>query len=137
MKLFFFLIILIFLGSCSFDNKSGIWNNENSVTSKDDNIFQDFKKISSYNEQFNKIIPINPTFNFRIKEPYQNLSWHDVLFDKHNNVKNLKYNNSNELIFKSKRLTKHRTNDQALFDENNYILNDEQGNIIVYSINEC
>ena len=136
MKLFFFLIILIFLGSCSFDNKSGIWNNENSATSKDDNIFKDFKKISSYNEEFNKIISINPTFNFRIKRPYQNNSWHDVFFDKNNNVKNLKYKNSNELIFKSKRLTKHRINNQTLFDDNNYILNDEQGNIIVYPINE-
>ena len=136
MKLFFFLIILISFVNCSFDNKSGIWNNENSPSSRDDNIFEDFKKISSSNDRFKKTISINPEFNFLIKGPQQNVSWHDIHFDKHNNVKNLKYNNSNELIFKSKKLTKYQVNNKTLFNDNNYILNDEKGNIISYSINE-
>ena len=55
-------------------------------------------------------------------------------FNKHNNIKNLKYENSNKIIFKSKRLTKHKINSKILFEDDNLILNDEQGNIIVYSI---
>ena len=32
MKLYFILIIFFFLNNCSFDNKTGIWNNEKNVT---------------------------------------------------------------------------------------------------------
>ena len=46
MKLFHALIILIFFQNCSFDNKSGIWKNENIKTKKNDDIFKEFKKIS-------------------------------------------------------------------------------------------
>ena len=34
MKLFYILIFSILLQSCSFDNKSGIWKNENEVLVK-------------------------------------------------------------------------------------------------------
>ena len=44
MKLFSALIILFFFVSCSFDNKSGIWNN-NSTLDENDILFKDFKKF--------------------------------------------------------------------------------------------
>ncbi len=134
MRVIFFLVILIFFVSCSFDNKSGIWNNKNSDISQYDIIFKDFKKISSSKGEFNKVIEINSAFNFKITRASQNTSWEDFSFNKHNNIKNLKYENSNKIIFKSKRLTKHKINSKILFEDDNHILNDEQGNIIVYSI---
>ena len=48
MKLFSALIILFFFVSCSFDNKSGIWNN-NSTLDENDILFKDFKDISHKN----------------------------------------------------------------------------------------
>ena len=47
MKLFFLLIIFILLNSCSFDDKTGIWKNEQKNLEKKKKIFKDFKKISS------------------------------------------------------------------------------------------
>ena len=44
MKLFYLLIVLFILNSCSFDDKSGIWQNENQVSKKEDFVFKDFKK---------------------------------------------------------------------------------------------
>ena len=45
-KLFGFLIISLFLQNCSFDNKTGIWKNENNASNKDKNLFEEFEKLS-------------------------------------------------------------------------------------------
>ena len=47
MKFFIIFFTLIFLAGCSFDNKSGIWKNNNNITKKDKDIFSDFKTLSS------------------------------------------------------------------------------------------
>ena len=69
MKLFYALIILIFFQNCSFDNKTGIWKNENIKIKKNDDIFKEFKKISKSSDSFNKIIPVKKKFTFRINSP--------------------------------------------------------------------
>ena len=66
MKLFYVLIILIFFQNCSFDNKTGIWKNENIKIKKNDDIFKEFKKISKSSDAFNKIIHVKKNFTFRI-----------------------------------------------------------------------
>ena len=64
MKFFYTFVILFFLNNCSFDNKSGIWKNENSISNNEDtNIFKDFKKISSSREQYAENISIKPARN--------------------------------------------------------------------------
>ena len=60
----------------------------------------------------------------------------DFFYGKNNNIKNLKYSNKNKLDFKSKKLTKHKINKYLLFENNNLILNDRKGNIIIYSIDK-
>ena len=59
MNFFYFFVILIFFASCSFDDKSGIWNNSGIITNDDKNQFKDFKKISSSNNFFDKVIPFD------------------------------------------------------------------------------
>tara|TARA_B100001057_G_scaffold484624_1_gene562962 strand:+ start:894 stop:2222 length:1329 start_codon:yes stop_codon:yes gene_type:complete len=137
MKLFSFLVILSFLNSCSFDNKSGIWNNENvTANNKNDNFLTDFKKISSSNEIFNEIKKIDDSFIFNIDKPYNNTSWKDIFYNNNNNTKNFKYDNLNQVIFKSKKLTKYNANNYILVENNNLFLTDKKGYLIVYSINE-
>ena len=33
-KIFYFIIIIIFINSCSFDNKTGIWQGSDQITKK-------------------------------------------------------------------------------------------------------
>ena len=66
MKLFNILIILIFCQNCSFDNKTGIWKNENIVSQKDNNIFQEFETLSLTKVEFNEIIPLSTNFKFKL-----------------------------------------------------------------------
>ena len=53
------LINFNFFKSCSFDNKTGIWKNENTIK-KEKDIFKDFKKLSSkkflMNNTYKKIL---------------------------------------------------------------------------------
>ena len=38
MKLFYVVLIILFYSHCSFDSKTGIWNNEKQATLKEKNI---------------------------------------------------------------------------------------------------
>ena len=79
MKLFFALIILFLLNSCSFDNKSGIWENKN-ISSYEKNIFKEFKEISNTEEIYNITIPISEKYIFSLTQPIKNNSWNDIYF---------------------------------------------------------
>jgi len=136
MKLFYALIILITFQNCSFDNKTGIWKNEDKITNKEDDLFAEFKTLTSENESFNKIIQLNE--NLKLTKPvFQNNSdWKDIYFDNSNNLPNFKYNNLNQIVFKSKKITNHNINNFLLFEENNLITTDKKGNIIIFSIKD-
>ena len=134
MKLFYLLIVLFILNSCSFDDKSGIWQNENQVSKKEDFVFKDFKKISSSNSNFDKIIPIDEKLKIKIDKPISNYSWKDNFYNDGNNSKNFKYSDINKIVLKTKKLTKYPINEYILFENNNLFVNDKNGNIIIYSL---
>ncbi len=127
-------VILLLLINCSFDKKSGVWKNESDQAKNENIIFKDFKTISSTYKLFDENIPIDEKFRFKLKNPLNNSEWKDIFFNDSNNYENLKYNNQNQIIFKSSKLTKYDVNKSILFEENNLIFSDKKGNIIVFSI---
>ena len=135
MKLFYVLIILTIFCGCSFDNKSGIWDNSN-ISDKENKLFKDFKEVSISSDQFNEIITIKDNYKFKLSPPIKNLEWKDFFYNQYNNSKNFNYNTNNKSIFKSNKLSKFNTKKYILIENNNLILNDFKGNIIIYSINE-
>ena len=135
MKFINTIIILIFLVSCSFDDKSGIWNNENSI-SKNNNEFKEFKTLSSSSITFNEIIPIKKQLNLKIEKRVNNYDWSDIFYNQSNNLKNFNYQETNNLILKSKKISKYQINNFLLYSQKNLILSDEKGNIFIYSINK-
>ena len=135
MKLFYVLIILFFFNNCSFDDKTGIWKNDNSIENKDDSPFKDFKTISNSKEIFGKVISLDKNHIFRLSKPMKNKNWKEINYNNSNNFQNIQYNNNKQLIFQSKKLTKHKVG-ELLFDKDNLILSDKKGNLIIYSVNE-
>ena len=135
MKIFYILFILFLLPHCSFDNKTGIWKNENNI-SKKDNIFKEFKSIDSLREPFDKIVQIDPNFKFSINNKINNLEWKDVFYNETNNFDNFNYNNLNKLISSSKKISRYKVNNYLLFENKNLLINDQKGNLIIYSIEE-
>ena len=136
MKLFYVLIILILFQNCSFDNKSGIWKSEdrNNVTEND--VFKEFNTLSTLSDSFNETIPFNNKLAFKLSAPINNIKWNDIFYDQSNNFKNFIYSDSNEIIFKSKKITKYQVNNFILFEKDNLILSDLKGNVIIFSIKE-
>ena len=139
MKLFFLLILILFLNNCSFDNKTGIWKNEEIIINTDndnkDKPFEGFEKISKISNTFDRVVvALNTDLN--LPTPKTNLLWNDIFYSKTNNSLNFKYNETNKLLYKSKKISKHKINEYLLFEEENLITSDIKGNLIVYSIKE-
>ena len=135
MKLFFVSIILLFFYSCSFDDKTGIWKNEN-ISKEKDNIFKDFEKLSIDTEVFNKTIIGDKEYKFSISKRISNSTWSDIFFNENNNFKNFEYENLNEISYKSKKLSKYNLNQHILYDNDNIITSDINGNLIINSLIE-
>tara|TARA_E500000178_G_scaffold287785_1_gene290173 strand:+ start:1379 stop:2704 length:1326 start_codon:yes stop_codon:yes gene_type:complete len=136
MKLIYSVVILLFLNNCSFDNKTGIWNNANESFDEKNDLFKDFKTLSTNNSSFNKVVKIKENFQFKLAKPINNKNWKDIFFDSSNNYKNFNYNGFNQLVFKSKKLTGSIVNEFILFEKDNLIFSDQKGNIILYSVEE-
>ena len=134
MKTLFLILIFFITQSCSFDNKSGIWNNENVISDKEIDSFNEFKKLSSVNKVFNENIPVKKDFNFELIQILKNQDWSDIFYDSTNNLKNFSFNETNNLTFKSKKLTRNRINNYILYKDQKIVAWDEEGNIIIFSI---
>ena len=130
------VLFCILLTNCSFDNKTGIWQNSNITISKNEDKFKDFKTLYSKQKLFDSLIIPPSNLKISIDKPVVNLKWNDEFFKENNNLDNFSYKNENKIIFKSKKLTKYITGEKILYDGSNLILNDEKGNITVYSIDK-
>ena len=134
MRLFAILIFFLLFNACSFDDKTGIWQNLNNPIQKKNNVFNEFKTLSSSAQIFDKIIYADPSFKFNLQNEIANLSWKDKFFNQSNNSYHLKYIGNNKLIQKSKKISRHKLNNFLLVENDNVIFNDERGNIFVHSL---
>ena len=134
MKLVLSILILFFTYNCSFDSKTGIWNTNESLSSKKNSKFENFKKLTINQKVFDEEIELKKNFSFELPDQVNNKKWKDIYYSQSNNFTNFSYNNQKKLLFKSKKLTKSEIINNLLFDENNLILCDVDGNILVFSM---
>ncbi len=134
-NIFFIFIFVFFLTSCSFDNKSGIWQSENETSQKkiSKGVFDEFKKFNSTNNSFNKIVLLDKDFKFQLTKARKNKNWKDIFFNKNNNLNNFTYNNKFKLERKSKKISKYEINQNILYENGNFITSDSIGNLLIYS----
>ena len=98
-------------------------------------MLKDFEKLSSPNKLFDRIIKVDKRFKFDLPETENNSEWH-IFFHKTNNIPNLSYSGIEKISFKSKKITRYNVNEYILYEDDNLILSDERGNLIIYSILE-
>lgn len=135
MKFFYFFLILVLLQNCSFDDKSGIWNNSSNIISNKEKNFKDFEKIVYDNEIFfNQTKILDKKFKFILTSPKSTNIWNNFYYDKSNNFDNFSYTDNNQLIFQSGKVSRHEVSNDILFIKNLLITSDSKGNIIVYSL---
>ncbi len=136
MRILLILLFSILFTNCSFDKKSGIWKSEGIISKKEIESLKEFKTLSALDQTFKKISKIDNNFQFNLYNPIESSKWNDIYYDLTNNFKNFKYDEKNEIIFKSKKLSKYRIKDPILFQDNHIISSDQKGNLIVFSIKE-
>ncbi len=134
MKIFFIYLFFILFNNCSFDNKSGIWKNENNIDKNQNDTLRQFKNVSSSIDPFTEIIEIKNNYEFKISEKINPISWKQIYLNQNNNLNNFEYNNLNELIFKSKKISKYKVSDHILYEDGNIINSDLKGNINIFSV---
>ncbi len=128
-----FLIVILFY-SCSFDNKSGIWKNENLITKDNNDSFKEFKRLSITYSPFNKIVNIKKNFKFEAPALINAIEWNDIFLSDNNNLLNLKYSNLNKQNFRSKKISRKNIDNYILSDGKNIISSDLNGNIFIFSL---
>ena len=128
------ILLIIILQNCSFDNKTGIWKNENRITIKKDDKYIEFKKLFTKEKTFNKIIAPDAKLNIKFDPIKISEKWHDEFYQNTNNLDNFSYNLVNKLIFKSKKLSKNKKKDNIFYNKKNIITTNAKGDIIIFSI---
>ena len=136
MKIFLLYLMLIFLNNCSFDDKSGIWKNDSNIHKNKKDSFSQFKSISTSIDPFNEIIQIKKDYKFKLSKKITPTSWKQIHFNQNNNLNNFKYNNSNELFFKGKKISKYKVSEYIFYENGNVINSDMKGNINVFSVTD-
>ena len=133
-KISIILLLTLFIIQCSFDNKTGIWKNSNyEIVDKADSRFKDFETLYTKDKTFDAIISPKKNLLVKVEPIKKNMIWDDEFY---NNTNNFSYQNNNEIIFKSKKLSRNKINKNFLFDKKNIVLADSKGFIIIYSIKE-
>ena len=138
LRLFTIFLSFILLINCSFDNKTGIWQDVKK-TKKSAKIEREkgkLKDIFIEKKLFNEEKKVKVGANVTIDNIFKNKNWLFENYNLTNNVANFSYNNSKVLISKSSRLSKSLNDSNLLFYENNIISNDHTGTIFVYSLNK-
>ena len=107
-KIIIFFFILFY--GCSFDNKSGIWKNENLITEDTNDSLKEFKRLSITSSPFNKIINIKKDFEFKTLPLVNVKEWKDIFYSDNNNLQNFKYLNLNKKDYRSKKITRKKIN---------------------------
>ena len=137
MKKLLFLIFILLFPNCSFDNKSGIWNNNSKRNNSVNNVLKDFQSFEkSEKKEFTKKIKLDENYKFDTSEIYKNNFWNEKYFSEGNIISNFLYNDTNKPIHKSKKISRYKINETLLFSNNFVITSDTKGNIIVYSLKE-
>ena len=130
MKIIFNLFLILILGSCSFDNKTGIWNEQKTVIKK-----TSYSKLKSLgnNKKYN-LKKTSSNNDFQLSSLNNNKNWADPYLNNLNNTSNISFT-ENERYYVSSKITKKKIKSKLLFYENKFIFHDAKGIIYTYSKN--
>ena len=147
MRKLLLVFVLSLITSCSFDNKTGIWQdasdipveNRSSKSISNDTSAPRYENIFVKNKIFSEEKEANNLFNLEIDQPVKIKNWLEEYAMPTNNVSNFFYNDKKILLFKSSKLrsffaSKDNVNSKIIFYNNNLISHDHKGTIFIFSL---
>jgi len=148
MKRLFLIFAIIICGSCSFDNKTGIWkdasnipvDNRNVKTIENENFTNRYEDIFVKKKIFNEEVDSLNSSSLQIEAAIKFDNWIQQYATGSNNVSNFFYPGNTEIISKSSKLSKplkykNQFGKNIIFFEDNLISYDHKGKIFIYNIN--
>ena len=131
MRNIFLFFFIIFISSCSFDNKTGIWNDQKNITITEN--FSELKslEVNKKNDLKKSIVEKDSLLLSSLK---RNKNWSDPFLNNLNNTSNI-YFTENEIYNLSNKIIKKKIKKNLLLHENRFVFNDEKGIIYIYSRN--
>jgi len=144
MKSLFLIFVIFLITACSFDNKTGIWNNSTEIAlENNDKILIEGQKTK---RRFEDIFTKNKIFNeekdrlnyskFDLDPPIMLENWLEKYGNSKNNISNFSYSGDKILISKTSRLSRSSQANDVIFNKNNLITYDHKGEIFVYSLDK-
>ena len=140
------VLLSIFLSSCSFDNKTGIWKDASKIpvessegkSISEDKSNQRYEDIFVKNQIFNEEKTSSDPKNIIIDEPIKISNWLEEYALPTNNISNYFYGEKNILISKSPKLSKFSdkknfSSRNFIYYQNNLISYDHKGTVFIYS----
>ena len=140
------VLLSIFLSSCSFDNKTGIWKDASKIpvessegkSISEDKSNQRYEDIFVKNQIFNEEKTSADPKNIIIDEPIKISNWLEEYALPTNNISNYFYDGKNILISKSPKLSKFSdkknfSSRNFIYYQNNLISYDHKGTVFIYS----
>ena len=147
MKKLFLVLAITTFSSCSFDNKTGIWqdatdipvNNQVTKTISDSEPEQRYEDIFIKDETFNEEKEATALSMVKIEEPKKITNWLQEYATPSNNVSNYSYSANKILLYKSSKLNNFLSvnkdlNKKINFYKNNFISHDNKGKIFIFSL---
>ena len=135
MKKLLFILIL-FLTSCSFDNKSGIWENQKiknqEKVAKNKNYIPVFEKEKYLNTE----IKLKNKNEIQLSKLTTTSKWTVENYDSNYQLHNLNYINNLKIDLKSNKLSRKKLSDKIFYLNQKIIFNNLNGEIFVYSIDQ-
>jgi len=143
MKSLISIFFVLTITSCSFDNKTGIWNDADNIPvdnkqakSIDESTPQSqYEEIFVKDQEFNEEKIVSNKLTLLLDEVTVIDNWLEQYGNNSNNVSNYSYSGDNILLTKSPKLNKLLSNENTIFYENNLIGFDHKGKIFIYSLN--
>ena len=147
MKRLLLVPFILLASSCSFDNKTGIWNDasdlpinrQTSNTISNSQAGTQYEDIFIKNQIFNEEKIPDENFQIKIDEPIKIFNWAEQYGISTNNISNFSYSDNKLLLSKSIKLSKNSSSKNNLkkkiiFYKDNLISYDHKGRIFVYSM---
>jgi outer membrane protein assembly factor BamB len=146
-RLLLILPVIVFT-SCSFDNKTGIWNdisnipvdNQTTESITNNKPGQRYEEIFTKNKIFDEEIESINSSNIVNTKPVKMINWFEEYATPSNNISNFFYSDNKILLSKSSRLNKnpfrggYTSNKKIVFYKDNLIYHDYKGTIFIYSL---
>ena len=135
MKKLLFILIL-FLTSCSFDNKSGIWENQKIKNQEKIAANKNYIPVFEKEKYLNTEIKLKNKNEIQLSKLTNTSKWTVENYDSNYQLHNLNYINNLKIDLKSNKLSRRKLSDKIFYLNQKIIFNNFNGEIFVYSIEQ-